>query len=131
MEKCYVVVKIILSKKRSQRSRRMEMEYFQGNSLLSSHMSLLLQLTMKDMIKRESSWHSHPKNFPAKETLKLFLYLREVYSPRNGSLQESDLFLIILRVLKLYWEMAGFPTLTDTNIKMKLTPGELQIATKK
>ena len=54
------------------------------------------------------------------ETLKLFLYLRQVAGQQNGSVQDNDLFQIVLGILKFYWQMAGFPTLTDTNIKIKL-----------
>ena len=57
------------------------------------------------------------RKLPSKEdTLKLFLYLREVAGPRNGSIQDSDIFPIILRVLKSYWDMAGFPTLISKEI---------------
>ena len=38
------------------------------------------------------------RKLPSKEeTLKLFLYLREVAGPRNGSVQDCDLYPIILR----------------------------------
>ena len=97
------------------------MEYYQGNSLKSSQKTLLLQLRLKDMIRRESTWHSHPENFPVKK--KLFLYLREVAGPRNGSIQDSDIFPIILRVLKSYWDMAGFPTLISKEISSGTTTG--------
>ena len=61
------------------------------------------------------------RKLPSKEEiLKLFLHLRQVAGPKNNSVQDNDLFLIILRVLRFYWDMAGFPTQTDTNIKMKL-----------
>ena len=53
--------------------------------------------------------------------MKLFLYLREVAGPRNGSIQDSDIFPIILRVLKSYWYIAGFPTLTDKNMNLPAT----------
>ena len=52
--------------------------------------------------------------------MKLFLHLRQVAGPKNNTVQDNDLFLIILQVLRFYWDMAGFPTQTDTNIKMKL-----------
>ena len=58
---------LILSKTRCQRSGRKKMEYYQANSLKSSQRSLLLQLRLKDMIRRESAWHSHPENFPVKK----------------------------------------------------------------
>ena len=54
------------------------------------------------------------------ETMKLFLYLRQVAGPKNSSVQDNDLFQVISGVLKFYWDMAGFPTQTDKNIKMKL-----------
>ena len=54
------------------------------------------------------------------ETVKLFLHLRQVAGPRNSSIQDSDIFLIIFRILKFYWEMAGFPIQTDKNTKKKL-----------
>ena len=56
----------------------------------------------------------------SEEILKLFQHLRQVAGPKNSSVKDSDLFQIILSILKFYWEMAAFPTLTDTNIRLKL-----------
>ena len=55
----------------------------------------------------------------SEEILKLFQHLRQVAGPKNSSVKDSDLFQIILSILKFYWEMAAFPTLTDTNIRLK------------
>ena len=61
------------------------------------------------------------KQLPTQEEIiKLFLYLRQAAGPRNRFVQDSDLFNIITKLCKSYWQMAGFPILTDKNIKEKL-----------
>ena len=61
------------------------------------------------------------KQLPSQEeVIKLFLFLRQVAGPKNRFIQDVDLIQIITNVCKRYWEMAGFPTLTEKNIKEKL-----------
>ena len=55
-----------------------------------------------------------------KDVLYLFLFLQGKAGYKNGDVSKSEVMNIVQSYVLKYWQLAGFPTKTATNIKNKI-----------